>query len=115
MLEQFLINELRVTFGLEESQITEFKTNWFKFYQEGIDYIYAHNNATYNTEQSIAYWQWSTGRVTNYTYLNDNNETFLHYDETMVGFPEISYFKDKLFMPSLLDTNGERTTAYDHF
>ena len=39
----------------------------------------------------------------------------LHYDDTMVGYPEISYFKDQLFMPSLLDKDGNETNAYQHF
>ena len=60
----------------------------------------------------FAYWQWSSSYFTKLPALGLNKESVVEIDNNTLGYPEINYFKNKEFIPTL---KNKSSTHKDDF
>jgi len=96
-------NELKFYFGLTQAEVDLIETNWNALYQKRYDFVMLTVPTNYQNDQGVAYWQWADGYMTMTSY---DAPTVVGVTDTVVGYPEISYFRDAYLLPNINTDNA---------
>jgi hypothetical protein len=94
-------NELKTYFNLSEKIVNMAEENWNTIYYDSLATFmgfFPDGFDRYGTNLGFAYLQWSDSLVTR---AGGEGDSVIEAVDTAVGYPELYYFKEAYFMPSI--------------